>query len=768
MMLASPLLPAAFSPTGPANSSEDSLSFRPARDVEAFNNLLPPPIEFVEGSSSGALAVPEGKYQPINVSPKLSTKDRPDGTSLRHKSPTAPTATPTRPTASTPTPGAKNAAPSPSALGVDLAWPETCDRATGLYNTGNTCFLNSALQCLLHTPPLLRFVIAHGKDKCSTGDKFCMVCAFRQVTVQAHKSKAAFAPQPVTSRLQTIAKHMRRGRQEDSHEFLRYAIDAMQKSLMHGVPKKLEAKLSETTFVHKIFGGKLRSRVSCQSCGHNSDTFDRILDLSLDIIKADSLKEALKSFILPDYLKGADKYKCEKCKKHVNAEKRFTVHEAPPVLTVHLKRFSPLGRKIGHHVTYDETLSLQPYMSKDAFGPMYTLYGIICHAGGGPNSGHYYAYVKSRLGKWFEMNDETVSPIPGPPLSKKTAYILFYIRNKGQGLQAVLKSGLNGVHKEKEGLVTGMKKRSRERESEEGDNEEEDVGEKVGASPGKFTGPLLPSPMPIMEKPSSSSLGSPTKKAKTHHRVGSQDELLKLSKKVDPQAEKIKQKIQVAKDANQAKAKKALAVLESYDSSDTDGVEEEGRKEYEVVETKSEKTHNSRRKGKARAIVESDDEEGDDKEGRASSPPPSSKHAPSSSPISSSNFYGPPKPSTTKVNGVSQLNGSLDTEPLSDDDISDDDKPDHPSSSPSKPHVYQRHPRHNDRSKKHKNFMERSKTRMSMDSNTKNHGSSGSHRGYVNPFNRIGSENSAASRNGGGSGGRLNTYGKRRRRPRGL
>ena len=76
--------------------------------------------------------------------------------------------------------------------------------------------------------------------------------------------------------------------------------------------RKMEAKLSGTTFVHKIFGGKLRSRVSCQSCGYNSDTFDRILDLSLDIIKVDSLKEALKSFISPDHLKGADKYKCEK------------------------------------------------------------------------------------------------------------------------------------------------------------------------------------------------------------------------------------------------------------------------------------------------------------------------------------------------------------------------------------------------------------------------------------------------------------------------
>jgi hypothetical protein len=36
-----------------------------------------------------------------------------------------------------------------------------------MYNTGNTCFLNSALQCLVHTPPLLHVLDAHGKaDPC--------------------------------------------------------------------------------------------------------------------------------------------------------------------------------------------------------------------------------------------------------------------------------------------------------------------------------------------------------------------------------------------------------------------------------------------------------------------------------------------------------------------------------------------------------------------------------------------------------------------------
>ena len=47
---------------------------------------------------------------------------------------------------------------------------------------------------------------------------------------------------------------MRRGRQEDSHEFLRYAIDALQKSCLAGYPPKIDPKIAETTWVRKLFG----------------------------------------------------------------------------------------------------------------------------------------------------------------------------------------------------------------------------------------------------------------------------------------------------------------------------------------------------------------------------------------------------------------------------------------------------------------------------------------------------------------------------------
>ena len=52
--------------------SEETTQYRPAKDIEAFNSLLPPPIEFVEGSSKGALLMDETKYRPINASPEPS------------------------------------------------------------------------------------------------------------------------------------------------------------------------------------------------------------------------------------------------------------------------------------------------------------------------------------------------------------------------------------------------------------------------------------------------------------------------------------------------------------------------------------------------------------------------------------------------------------------------------------------------------------------------------------------------------------------------
>lgn len=55
-----------------------------------------------------------------------------------------------------------------------------------------------------------------------------------------------------------------------------------------------------------------------------------------------------------------------RCKKLVAAKKQFTINKAPQVLHIHLKRFTPTGRKIVGHISYPEQLSLGPYMSEES------------------------------------------------------------------------------------------------------------------------------------------------------------------------------------------------------------------------------------------------------------------------------------------------------------------------------------------------------------------------------------------------------------------
>lgn len=140
---------------------------------------------------------------------------------------------------------------------------------------------------------------------------------------------------------------------------------------------KLPEAVKETTWVHKIFGGKLRSRVHCLTCQHNSDTFDSVLDLSIEIFKQRSLKDALNAFVAIEKLDGKNLYNCEKCKKPVRAEKQFTIHEAPQILTVHLKRFTPLGRKLTQPINYPEQLSLKGYMSDGQVCTFFTLLQLV-------------------------------------------------------------------------------------------------------------------------------------------------------------------------------------------------------------------------------------------------------------------------------------------------------------------------------------------------------------------------------------------------------
>ncbi|KAK2526409.1 hypothetical protein Q9233_008179 [Columba guinea] len=313
---------------------------------------------------------------------------------------------------------------------ICMAWQHSQRAGAGLHNLGNTCFLNSVLQCLTYTPPLANHLLS-GEHSRACGQKgFCVMCRM-EVHVQQvlHSSASAIEPWAVVDFLTEIGENFQHGRQEDAHEFLRCTMDAMQRACLRG-NSDLDMSSQATTIVHQIFGGFLRSRVTCWSCQAVSDSYEAFLDVPLDIKAAASVTAALEDFVKPEHLDGENCFKCSKCDKMTAASKRFTVHRAPKVLTVCLKRFEAFtGDKISKVVEYPQYLDLRPYMSQAAGEPLlYSLYAVLVHGGGSCRAGHYFCYIKASDGLWYRMNDKSVDLCDSDTVLRQQAYLLFYIR----------------------------------------------------------------------------------------------------------------------------------------------------------------------------------------------------------------------------------------------------------------------------------------------------------------------------------------------------
>ncbi|KAL2465643.1 Ubiquitin carboxyl-terminal hydrolase 23 [Abeliophyllum distichum] len=307
--------------------------------------------------------------------------------------------------------------------GTDLAEtgldPELSFRITfkrigaGLRNLGNTCFLNSVLQCLTYTEPLAAY-LQSGKhqNSCRTAG-FCALCAIQRHVSRALQSTGRILePKDLVSNLRCISRNFRNARQEDAHEYMVNLLESMHKCcLPSGVPCESPSAY-EKSLVHKIFGGRLRSQVKCMQCSFCSNKFDPFLDLSLEIMKADSLYKALTHFTAKEQLDGgARQYQCQQCKQKVEALKQLTIHDAPHVLSIHLKRFDSYvhGQKIDRKIEFGPTLDLKPFVSGPYDGDLkYTLYGVLVHAGWSTHSGHYYCFVRTSSGMWYSLDDNQV------------------------------------------------------------------------------------------------------------------------------------------------------------------------------------------------------------------------------------------------------------------------------------------------------------------------------------------------------------------------
>ena len=106
----------------------------------------------------------------------------------------------------------------------------------------------------------------------------------------------------------------------------------------------------------------------CCNCGNVTDTYEPLIDLSLEIDNAEtlSLTDALESFTRVERIDDPEnKLLCEGCKEQVSVEKQIKLVEIPQVIMITFKRFKvyPYGiYKIGKFVEYPLQMDFRPFL----------------------------------------------------------------------------------------------------------------------------------------------------------------------------------------------------------------------------------------------------------------------------------------------------------------------------------------------------------------------------------------------------------------------
>ncbi|XP_078531753.1 ubiquitin carboxyl-terminal hydrolase 15 isoform X6 [Lissotriton helveticus] len=162
------------------------------------------------------------------------------------------------------------------------------------------------------------------------------------------------------------------------------------------------------------------------------------------------LKDCIELFTTKEKLGAEDPWYCPNCKEHQQATKKLDLWSLPPVLVVHLKRFSYsryMRDKLDTLVDFPILdLDMGEFLINPNAGPSrYNLIAVSNHYGG-MGGGHYTAFAKNKDdGKWYYFDDSSVSTASQDQIVSKAAYVLFYQRQdtiSGAGFVPVEKDSL--------------------------------------------------------------------------------------------------------------------------------------------------------------------------------------------------------------------------------------------------------------------------------------------------------------------------------------
>jgi len=334
---------------------------------------------------------------------------------------------------------------------------------TGLKNLGNTCYMNSILQCVSNTPPLAHYFISRSFEE-DLNQKYSetrghVAIEFSEVLKNLWSSQfKSISPSDLKSMVGKFKPEFAGRDQQDSHEFVSKLLEWLHSDTNKVIRPSKEPEQNNKdsrdkeaakrhwrnylernqSIIVQLFCGQTRSTVKCHSCLGESVTYREFTNLTLPLPETSnrvSLRECFEEYLREEKI---DEFTCDRCKNTGKASKKTDIVKLPPLLVIHLSRFYQDGmytRKKQNFVNFDlKNLNLGQF-AIDGFENkffQFNLYAVSNHFGS-LEGGHYTAYCSSNvLKRWHKFDDQDVSTMDPQDVVTPAAYILFYSAIEGQ------------------------------------------------------------------------------------------------------------------------------------------------------------------------------------------------------------------------------------------------------------------------------------------------------------------------------------------------
>lgn len=337
-----------------------------------------------------------------------------------------------------------------------LAFEKYKDKGfTGLQNLGNTCFMNSVLQCLSHTYEFNEYLDTEDyKKKINRKPDSLVLMEWDKLRKMIWQENCIISPGGFFTAIRKVArikdKDLFTGfAQNDLPEFLTFLLDCFHESILREVDMKINGKIKNDTDklanecftmmqnmykkeyseMLKMFYGIHVSKIETATGKYINSSPEPflMLDLAIPDKQNPTLMDCIETYTEDEILTGDNKVFNEETKEKEDAIKQIRFWSLSDILIVTLKRFSNTGKKNNINVdfpinNFDLTKFVIGY-NKDSY--KYELYGICNHMGG-VLGGHYTSYVKNSNNKWYHFNDQSVGEIDETEIKSEKAYCFFY------------------------------------------------------------------------------------------------------------------------------------------------------------------------------------------------------------------------------------------------------------------------------------------------------------------------------------------------------